>query len=258
MSLVLYERVGSVGVVTLNRPDRLNAISDDLLADFIAALDRALADGDAAALVLTGAGAAFCAGDDLKETAAHAGRPERIQAHVSMIQGVTRRLLGSDKPVIAAAHGFAVGGGFEWLLNCDLVVASDDLVAFLPEMQWGLFVTGGITHLLPRIVGYQRAMEILLLGERQGAARLAELGIANRVVPKDQALPCAIELAGRISGKSRFSVGRLKRALNLDLGGGLWRAVALEQEITVEAYAQPDTEARVRRFSSRTAGEDSA
>ena len=252
MSFARYERRGAVGLVTLDRPERLNAISDALLSDLAAALERALHDPETGALVLTGAGAAFCAGDDLKEFTAHAGCDARIRAHVVAIQGITRLLLAADKPVIAAAHGYAVGGGFEWLLNCDMVIAADDLVAFFPEMQWGLFVTGGITHLLPRLVGYQRAMELLLLGERQTAARLADLGIVNWVVPRADLLPLALELAQRIAGASRFSVGNLKRALNRDLEGGLRAAIDLEERITIEAYGQPDTAERVRRFATRS------
>ncbi len=83
------------------------------------------------------------------------------------------------KLVIGAVHGYAVGGGLEWLLNCDLVVAADDLVAFFPEMQLGHFVTGGVTHLLPQAVGHQRAMELFVLGERQDAQALHRLGLVN-------------------------------------------------------------------------------
>jgi len=86
------------------------------------------------------------------------------------------------KLVVGAAHGYAVGGGFEWALNCDLVVAADDLVAFSPEMALGHFVTGGVTHLLPLALGYQRTMELIVLGERQDARALLRLGLVNRVV----------------------------------------------------------------------------
>ena len=131
----------------------------------------------------------------------------------------------SHKVVVGAAHGFAVGGGFEWLLNCDLTVAADDLVAFLPEMEWGQFVTGGLTHLLPLAVGYQRAMELMVLGERQSAARLCELGLVNWVVPRDEMMPRALEVAEQVAKKSRFSVGRLKRVINSELSSALKNAL---------------------------------
>ena len=160
-------------------------------------------------------------------------------------------MLGSDKPIVGAVHGYAVGGGFEWLLNCDLVVAADDLVAFFPEMDWGQFVTGGVTHLLPLAVGYQRAMELLILGERQSAERLANLGLVNVVVPRAELEAKAMEIAGRVAEKSRLSVGRLKKLINRDLGAQLWRAVDLEQAVTIEAFQRPEVAARVARFTER-------
>lgn len=251
MPFALHERRGGVGIVTLNRPERLNAISGALLADLVAALRDAFAEPQTGAILLTGAGRAFCSGDDLKEFDLQTESEAAVVRHVEAIQQVTRLLLGSDKPVVGAVHGFAVGGGFEWLLNCDLVVAADDLVAFFPEMDWGHFVTGGVTHLLPQAVGYQRAMELLLLGERQSAARLERLGVVNAVVPHAQLLDKAMDYASRIAGKSRFATGKLKTALNRDLGAALWRAVDLEQAITIEAFTYPETMVRVRRFAER-------
>jgi enoyl-CoA hydratase/carnithine racemase len=251
MTFALYERRGSIGVVTLNRPERLNAISGDLLAAFAAALHASLADAQTAAVVLTGAGRAFCSGDDLKEFDRQTASDTAIRVHIAAIQDITRTMLGSDKPIVGAVHGYAVGGGFEWLLNCDLVVAADDLVAFFPEMDWGQFVTGGVTHLLPLAVGYQRAMELLLLGERQSAERLAQLGLVNLVVPRGKLDATAMEVAAKVAEKSRFSVGRLKRLINQDLGAQLWRAVELEQAATIEAFQRPEVAERVARFQQR-------
>jgi enoyl-CoA hydratase/carnithine racemase len=251
MSFALYERRGSIGLVTLNRPERLNAISGDLLAAFAAALDEGLADERTAVVVLTGAGRAFCSGDDLKELDRQSASDAAIRAHIAAIQNITRVMLGSDKPIVGAVHGYAVGGGFEWLLNCDLVVAADDLVAFFPEMDWGQFVTGGVTHLLPLALGYQRAMELLILGERQSAERLATLGLVNVVVPRGVLEAKAMEIAARVAEKSRFSVGKLKRIINRDLGAQLWRAVELEETVTIEAFHRPEVAERVSRFSKR-------
>jgi enoyl-CoA hydratase/carnithine racemase len=251
MSFARYERRGLIGLLTLNRPERLNAISGDLLAAFAAALDESLADQQTAVVVLTGAGRAFCAGDDLKEFDRQSASDAAIRAHIAAIQNITRAMLGSEKPIVGAVHGYAVGGGFEWLLNCDLVVAADDLVAFFPEMDWGQFVTGGVTHLLPLAVGYQRAMELLILGERQSAGRLAQLGLVNFVVPRGELEAKAMEVAARVVEKSRFSVGRLKALINRDLGAQLWRAVELEEAATVEAFHRPEVAERVARFKNR-------
>lgn len=248
MDFALYERRGNVGLVTLNRPERLNAISGDLMTDFLIALRGAFADEEVGAIVLTGAGRAFCSGDDLKEFDLQSESDRKTREHVAAIQRVTRVIMGSEKPVIGAIHGFAVGGGFEWLLNCDMVVAADSLVAFFPEMSWGHFVTGGVTHLLPKAVGHQRAMELFLLGERQSAERLERLGLVNFVAPEADMLDMALRIAGQIALKSRFAIGKLKTALNHHLGAPLWEAVDLEEEITVAAFKHPDTAARVRSF----------
>jgi len=131
MSFALYERTGKIGRVTLNRPERLNAISGDLLSAFSASLKAAIADPDAAVILLKGEGRAFCSGDDLKEFDIQSQSAATIDAHISAIQEITELMMGCDKPIVGAIHGFAVGGGFEWLLNCDIVVAADNLVAFL-------------------------------------------------------------------------------------------------------------------------------
>ncbi|HHW33995.1 MAG TPA: enoyl-CoA hydratase/isomerase family protein [Paracoccus solventivorans] len=252
MSFATYERLDpAVGVVTLNRPERLNAISGDLLAAFSAALREAEADGSTSVTILRGAGRAFCSGDDLKEFDKQSTSAESIRAHIDAIQEITHLLMRSEKPVIGALHGFAAGGGFEWLLNCDLVVAADDLVAFFPEMEWGQFVTGGVTHLLRQTVGHQRAMELLLLGNRQAAGELLALGLVNRVVPGDQVLDTALALARQIASKSRFSVSQLKQLMNVELNAPMWQAVEAETRITVQAFANPEAPERLKAFFDR-------
>lgn len=251
MPLVLYERRDNVGLITLNNPSRLNALGTRLLDRFVSVLDTAIADPDTSAIVLTGAGRAFCAGDDLKEFDWENVEEEAVRIHIKAIQQVTNRLMGCDKPIVGAIQGYAVGGGFEWLLNCDLVVAGDDLIAFFPEMDWGFFVTGGVTHLLPQAVGHQKATELLLLGERQTADVLYKLGLVNWVVPTQDVLPKALAVARQIAEKSRPSVARLKTMLTTDLATGLWDAVALEEQATIEAFLRPDSKERALRFTTR-------
>lgn len=251
MNAALFERRGEVGIVTMNRPERLNAIGGTLLADLHQVLATAMADEAVGAVVLTGAGRAFCAGDDLKEFEIQTRDAAASEAHIRAIQQITRDLMFAEKPVVGAVAGFAVGGGLEWVLNCDLVVAADDLVAFFPEMDWAQFTTGGVTHLLPQAIGHQRAMELLLLGERQSAARLATLGLVNWVVPKAECLPKALEVAARLAQKSRFSVGRLKRLMTAELDDRLARALQHEERITIESFGRPEAAERVRRFTER-------
>ncbi len=251
MRYARVEKSGAVSTVVLDRPERLNAISGDLLDDLHQALVAVNADEGCKVIVFTGEGRAFCAGDDLKEFGKQTESDASIRSHVERIQQITRDLMFNGKPVIGAVHGFAVGGGFEWLLNCDLVVASDDLVCFFPEMAWGQFVTGGVTQLLPQSVGHQRAMELWLLGERQSAQQLYSLGLVNRVVERDKVLETARELATRVSERSAFSVSRLKRLLTTELSTDLGRSLELEQVATVAAFATPEAARRVQAFATR-------
>ncbi|SAL54816.1 enoyl-CoA hydratase [Caballeronia arvi] len=251
MSYVKTRMEGPVGVVTLDRPERMNAISGALLDDLHDALQRASDDAACRVIVLNGAGRAFCAGDDLKEFGEQSASDASIRLHIERIQRITRDLMFGAKPVVGAVHGFAVGGGFEWMLNCDMVVASDDLVAFFPEMAWGQFVTGGVTHLLPQAIGHQRAMELWLLGERQSAQSLMSMGLVNRVVPRDAMLDTALTLAARIAEQSEKSIARLKRLVTADLTGTLSRSLDLEFAATIDAFADPDAAERVRKFATR-------
>ncbi len=252
MSTVLLERRGVIGVVTLNRPERLNAMSTTLCRDLAARLEEANADESVRAIVLTGAGRAFCAGDDLKEFDLQTASLEASRAHIAAIQSCTRALMGSGKVVVGALHGYAVGGGFEWLINCDMIVAADDLVAFFPEMDWGQFVTGGVTHWLPLAVGHQRAMELMVLGERHSAGDLHRLGLVNWVVPRPEMLPRALAVAAKVAAKSAFSVSRLKRLMVSGLDDRLERALKAEEAITVEAFQRGEAAERVKKFGEKS------
>jgi enoyl-CoA hydratase/carnithine racemase len=251
MAFVTLERRGPIGVVTLNRPERLNAMSQALTRDTAAAFRQANADPEIAVVVFTGAGRAFCAGDDLKEFEEQSASAASIRDHIDGIQAVTRAMMFADKVVVGAIHGYAVGGGFEWLCNCDMVVAADDLVAFFPEMGLGQFVTGAVTHLLPQTVGYQRAMRLMVLGERQSAQDLEALGLVGWVVPREAMLPKAMEIAGEAATKSRHAVAKLKRLLVEGLDDRLERALRLEGEITEQAFGRSEAAERARRFTER-------
>jgi len=249
MAFASHAIQGAVSLVTLQRPERLNAISGDLLVDLHRALQAAQAEPATRAIVLTGAGRAFCAGDDLKEFAEQAESPAAIAEHCERIQTITRDIMFGPKLVVGAVHGYAVGGGFEWVLNCDLVVAADSLVCFFPEMALGHFVTGAVTHLLPQALGHQRTMELIVLGERQSADDLAALGLVNRVLPEADMLPAAMALAAEVATRSPGATARLKRALVGGVGAGVASALALEQEAAGACFADPDTARRVEAFA---------
>lgn len=246
MSTVLTEDRGPVRILTLNRPERLNAITEQLIADLNAALSAAQADSSVRAVVLTGAGRAFCAGDDLHEYSEQASTREATQAYVEELQQVTRHIMLGRVPVVAAVHGWAVGGGFEWVLDCDLVVVGESAKGFFPEMGLGLFVTGGITALLPRIVGLSRARQLLMLGERIDSSQMLDWGIAHWRVSDDAVVDQAIAVADRVAGLSERAVTDLRRIMTTVSVGDLEAAMAAETEATVAAFGDPDAARRVR------------
>lgn len=247
MNFVTLHNQGPVSIVTLNRPERLNAMSGALMTELHQALVAAHADPDTRAIVFTGAGRAFCAGDDLKEFEHQSASPAAVADMCDQIQQITRDLMFGPKLVIGAIHGYAVGGGFEWVLNCDMTVAADNLVAFFPEMALGHFVTGGVTRLLPQTVGYQRAMELFVLGERIDAATLHRLGLVNRVVPLADMMGTALAMARQVADRSPLATGMLKRVLTTGLSSQLAGALELERQAAMACFANPDTAERIAR-----------
>jgi enoyl-CoA hydratase/carnithine racemase len=245
---VLTEEAGEgVRVVTLNRPQRLNAIVPALLEDLIAALQAADRDPAIRAVVLTGAGRAFCAGDDLKEFASQSADEATTRAYIERIQDVTRAIVLGDTPVIGAIRGWAVGGGLEWVINCDFAIAAEGTRFFFPEIALGVFVTGGVTALLPRLVGLQRARELILLGERFDAAQARDWGLIWKVAPDAALIPEALALARRIAALPPGAVRDLKRILARQ-AGDLEAALAAETEATVHGFLDPETAKRVAAF----------
>ena len=246
---VLVEDVGDgVRVVTLNRPHRLNAIVPELLEELIAALGAADRDPAVRAIILTGAGRAFCSGDDLKEFAAEAKDTASARAYIERIQDVTRAMVLGDTPVVGAIRGWAVGGGLEWVINCDFVLAAEGTRFFFPEVGWGMFVTGGVTALLPRLVGLQRARELMLLGERFDAAQAHAWGLVWKVVPDDALMQNALALAHRIAALPPGPVRDLRRILAGPGHAGLPAAMAAETDATVRGFLDPETAGRVAAF----------
>ena len=245
---VLSEIKEGVATITLNRPERLNAINPALLAGLTAALRAADGDAGVRAIVLRGAGRAFCAGDDLKEFDEQGRSPAEASAYVEHIQDVTRAIVLGSKMVVGAIHGWAAGGGLEWVINCDLVVMAEGTRCFFPEIGLGLFVTGGVTTLLPRLIGLKRARELILFGERFDAREALAMGLVWKLVPETDLFASADEAARRIAGLPPKQVSDLKRVINRACHLDLESALALETEATVRAFLDPATRARVAKF----------
>ncbi|MGI5500571.1 enoyl-CoA hydratase/isomerase family protein [Lentzea sp. CA-135723] len=232
-----------VAVVRLNRPDRLNAVVPALVDDLLAAFARARAE--ARVVVLAGRGRAFCAGHDLKEPVPAETVPQ-TRARLERIQDVTRAVRDFPGVVIAAVHGYALGAGCEFALGCDLVVAHEDAQFGFPEVSVGLSVTGGISALLPRMVGLPRAKELLLLGERVSAARAHELGLVNRVTSDHE--KTALELAAELASRPPIAVSLAKRVLDLGADASMEAALATEVDHAILTSLSGENEAPREEF----------
>lgn len=204
-NFITTDAAQGVLTITLNRPEKLNAITPAMHVALAAAFDRFAADDALHVAIVTGAGTrAFCAGSDLGAFDASSPYPAAGYA------GIAERW-DLAKPVIAAVNGLALGGGFELALACDLIVASETAVFGLPEPKLGLIAIGGGIHRLVRQVGLKRAMDVLLTGRDVPAAEGLELGFVNRVVAPDQVLPAAEALAAEIIANAPLAVRLTKQ-----------------------------------------------
>jgi enoyl-CoA hydratase len=211
MSVLLRRREGAVEILTLNRPEQRNALSPELIAELGNALGEALAANDVAAVILTASGdRAFCAGMDLKAFAE--AQAKGIEQNVSneyfdmFIEG------RYPKPLIAAVNATALAGGFELVMNCDLVVVNENAKLGIPEAKRGLFAAGGGV-MLPARIPLAVALEMGLTGEPISAQRAYDLGLVNRVVKAEDVLPAALELAQQIAANGPLGVAATKRLM---------------------------------------------
>ena len=253
MSSYKYETVLStiddkgVRTIALNRPDSLNAMNRQLIDDVSSAFDDANGDDATRAIIFTGEGRAFCAGDD-RNAHVHPESEAEARAIVDAIQRATHAIVFGAKPVVGAINGWAVGGGFEWAINCDFPIWAESAKGFFPEVSLNLFVTGAVTSLLPALVGLNKAREMLFLGERYGAAELKEIGVAWRVAADDRLRDEAQAVAEKLSELPPLSVRAMKRVLNQCAASDMHRALQLETEATVAGFLDPETTKRLKDF----------
>lgn len=236
-----------IRTIALNRPDVLNAMNRELIDELALAFDEADRDPGTSVVILTGNGRAFCAGDDRAEHV-HPDTENQARDVVHAIQRVTETIIFGDKPVVGAVNGWAVGGGFSWAVNCDFPIWARSARGFLPETSLNLFVTGGITSLLPALAGLNRAREMLFLGERYDAEALLEMGVAWRVVDDDRLMDEARSVAGKLAALPPLSVRAMKRVLNETAATDLKKAMELETEATVSGFMDPETTRRLKDF----------
>ena len=224
---VLYHREGDVGIITLNRPKRLNAINSDLLSGLIQQLHRSGNDNDVSSVVLTGAGRAFCAGEDLKETSAGKSLAQWTR-EVEALQETQRIIMRLGKPLIAAINGYAVGGGLEFALSCDIRIAGEDAKFGFPETGVGLTVTNSGTKLIAQIVGLGKAKELILTGDIIDAEEAMRIGLVNKVVPAERLIKETMQVCQKINQRSPLALKLSRIAIDQGLHSSFEQILELE------------------------------
>jgi len=244
---VVVERRGAVLVVTINRPAAKNSINTVAAQAIGAAMDRLDDDDSLFVGVITGARGTFSAGMDLK--AFLAGEKPHVPGRG--FAGLVERPPAT--PLIAAVEGFALAGGFEIALACDLIVAAEDASFGLPEVKRGLLAGGGGLLRLPTKAGLPKATEWALTGDRVGATEAHAAGVVNRLVPTGQALPVALELAQQIAGNGPLAVQGTKRILSEGPGWPAEEAFARQWEIYAPIRSSADAQEGARAFTEKRA-----
>src|SRR5579863_10410395 len=231
--LVLCETRNAVAILTLNRPEKLNALNYALVDRLMALLDLIEDSRGVRAVILTGAGdRAFSAGADISEFSetVRQGPEAAVRAFVRRGQSMTARIESFPKPVIVAVNGIAFGGGCEITEAAHLAVASEQASFAKPEINIGIPPTFGGTQRLPRLAGRKRALELLLTGDSFSPERACEIGLVNRIVAHDDLLPSALELAGRILRHSPLAASRILTAVTRGLNATISEGLEIESE----------------------------
>lgn len=248
-SLILTEQREAVLEIALNRPRVKNALSFGLLRTLADRLAAAAADDRVRVVILTGSGGTFAAGADIRELAG-------MSAADFVMSDVFRawdEVAGFPKPILAAVQGFALGGGLELAMSCDLIVAAQDARFAQPELSLGVIPGAGGTQRLPRIVGKYVASEVVLAGRYLTAGEAERLGLVNRVVPADLVMDTAREIADRIARQSPLAVRQAKAALRAAFESSLSQGLEVERQRFYALFGSEDQQEGTRAFLEKRA-----
>lgn len=244
---IIFEKEENIAIITFNRPEAMNALNNQTRAEFRAAIDDVAEDDAIKVLILTGSGKAFVAGSDIKEF--NATTP--FAAHNIMRLGEMVEKL--EKPVIAAVNGFCLGGGNEIAMGCDIIIASEKAKFGQTEINIGIIPGGGGTQRLPRLIGACRAKELIYTGDIIRAEEADRLGLVNRVVPMDELMPAAKELAKKIAAKSAAALKLAKTAINRGMQTNLESGLKYEYELYSLSLSLEDKLEGVNAFLEKRA-----
>ncbi|OGL59774.1 MAG: hypothetical protein A3J27_04795 [Candidatus Tectomicrobia bacterium RIFCSPLOWO2_12_FULL_69_37] len=242
---LLYAAEGPLALITINRPERMNAISLATLDELHQAVQRAGEDATVRAIAITGAGErAFASGSDLEEVQAR----NLWTSFVPLVQGLADRLERTPKPAIAAINGICMGGGLEVALGCDLRVASTAATFATPEGKLGLIPGGGATQRLPRLIGRGWALEMLLMGETLDAAQALQIGLVTRVVAPGALLPTVRRMAEKLASYAPLVPPFMKAMVHSGMEGSLQAGLALEKIAQAALCETEDKAEGIRAF----------
>ncbi|HEU4850449.1 MAG TPA: enoyl-CoA hydratase/isomerase family protein [Terrimesophilobacter sp.] len=249
MAIVDVETRDDVTVITLDRPEKLNAINAEMLEGLLDAIDHIGRSEAIGAAVLTGRGRAFSTGGDIT---AMSEMDERTFADtISLYMRVSAAFRACPKPIIAAIHGYALAGGFELALECDVRFAATGTQFGLPDTPLGLSPTSGMTYLLPRIVGLGRAMYLTLSAENIDAEEARRIGLVSRVIDGEALLEEAVAFARQIASFPRVGVAWTKRGFHRAMDSDFAAATQSEEDAELACFQSPETRARLRDFADR-------
>jgi enoyl-CoA hydratase len=247
---LLIERHGRVALFTLNRPEKLNALNNELISALTSALDEIELDRSVRAIVITGAGRAFSAGADIAEFQPHTkgGPAEAIANFMRPGHRLTRRIEEFPKPVIGAINGLAFGGGCEMLEAMHVALAADTAIFSKAEVNIGIIPTFGGTQRLPRNVGRKAAIELILSGRQFDAKEALDLGLVNRIVPADNLLPTALALAAELANKPPLTLAAALWAIHHGMDASIDEGLSLEEAAFARIVPTKDANEGVAAF----------
>ena len=247
---VLYELNGNAAVLTISRPEALNALNIDTLKELDEALIRAEADSEVYVLVITGAGKAFVAGADIAQMKDF-GAVE-AKAFGDFGNSVFYRIESMSKPVIAAVNGYALGGGCELAMACDIRIAGDRAKFGQPEVGLGITPGFGGTQRLPRIVGASKAMELIFTADTISADEAMRIGLVSRIVPGDELMAAALETANKIAKNAQIAVRQSKAAIGKGMQCDIQTGLAYEAQAFAVCFATEDQKDAMTAFVEKT------
>jgi enoyl-CoA hydratase len=244
---IILEKEDTIAIITFNRPEAMNALNNQTRAEFREAIADVAADDNVKVLILTGSGKAFVAGSDIKEF----NKTTPYAAHNIVRLGEMVEKL--EKPVIAAVNGFCLGGGNEIAMGCDIIIASDKAKFGQTEINIGIIPGGGGTQRLPRLIGACRAKELIFTGDIIRAEEAFRLGLVNRVVPLDDLMSTAKEMARKIATKSAAALKLAKTAINRGMQTNLESGLKYEYELYALSLTLEDKAEGVNAFIEKRA-----